>query len=331
MPRPNRGRQLWCDQRTGIWHIRWFEAGEHRTRSTGQRDRGKAEETLARVEHELALPALPASPTIGDVLSAWVEASRSKHAWISIRSHARAVTGHLGWLPVSELRQAHIRTYVAQVGSEGRGKGTIREDLSKLRAAIRWGAREGLCEHRDFSIPVSGAPRERWLTRDECDRLVASARVPHVRLFILLCLHTAGRTSAILELEWSRVDFVRNIIDLGRKPGGKPRATVPMTRTIRAELETAMAIATTQWVIEYGGHRVVDGKWGWQTARAAAGLPDVTRHDLRRTAGSLMLQEGVPLERVAAFLGHLSVRTTERVYAHLAVEHLRDAARALDR
>lgn len=54
-----------------------------------------------------------------------------------------------------------------------------------------------------------------------------------------------------------------------------------------------------------------------------------TRHDLRRTAGSLMLQAGVPLELVSAVLGHRSTEITRAVYAHLAVEHLRPALDAL--
>jgi integrase len=55
-----------------------------------------------------------------------------------------------------------------------------------------------------------------------------------------------------------------------------------------------------------------------------------TPHDLRRTAGSWMLQRGVPIEVVSRMLGHASKATTERVYAHHTVEWLRDAARALE-
>jgi integrase len=248
-----------------------------------------------------------------------------------MRSHMQQIVARLGWLHVAELRQAHIRTYIAQRRADWRKDGTIREDLSKLRSALKWGAKEGHCDYRPFSIPLAGSLRARWLDRAECVALLSAARAPHIRLLILVCLHTAARLSAALELTWGLVDFERGVVDLGHKPGGKARAVVPMTRTLRTALEEAKAQATTQWVIEYAGRRLVSGQRAWEATRLRAGLPDITRHDLRRTCGSLMLQEGVPIERVAAFLGHKDTRTTLRVYAHLAVEHLRDAANVLDR
>ena len=45
-----------------------------------------------------------------------------------------------------------------------------------------------------------------------------------------------------------------------------------------------------------------------------AGLPVLTLYDLRRTAGSLLVDAGVHLECVADLLGHASVATTRRHY-----------------
>ena len=47
---------------------------------------------------------------------------------------------------------------------------------------------------------------------------------------------------------------------------------------------------------------------------ADAGLPALTLYDLRRTAGSLLVDAGVHLECVADLLGHSSVATTRRHY-----------------
>lgn len=48
-----------------------------------------------------------------------------------------------------------------------------------------------------------------------------------------------------------------------------------------------------------------------------AGVENCTVHDLRRTLGSWLLNNGVPIAVVSRTLGHSSIRITEQVYAHL--------------
>lgn len=47
-----------------------------------------------------------------------------------------------------------------------------------------------------------------------------------------------------------------------------------------------------------------------------ADLAHIRIHDLRHTAGSLLLEAGYSFPTVAAFLGHSSPATTAAVYAH---------------
>jgi integrase len=47
-----------------------------------------------------------------------------------------------------------------------------------------------------------------------------------------------------------------------------------------------------------------------------AGLPDIRFHDLRHTAATLMLADGVPLVTVSKILGHASPAITAAIYAH---------------
>lgn len=49
-------------------------------------------------------------------------------------------------------------------------------------------------------------------------------------------------------------------------------------------------------------------------------------HDLRHTAATLLLAQGVPLPEIQDILGHSSIAVTKDVYGHLDVEHLRGAA-----
>jgi site-specific recombinase XerD len=70
----------------------------------------------------------------------------------------------------------------------------------------------------------------------------------------------------------------------------------------------------------------------WQEYKAKTSMaddPDVTPHVLRHTCASRLVQRGVPLYMVSQWLGHSSIRTTER-YAHLAPNSLDQALQALE-
>ena len=63
----------------------------------------------------------------------------------------------------------------------------------------------------------------------------------------------------------------------------------------------------------------------WQKLRGLAGLDDVRIHDCRHTFASHAVMSGLGLYTVGRLLGHADVASTER-YAHLADEHVREAA-----
>ena len=60
-----------------------------------------------------------------------------------------------------------------------------------------------------------------------------------------------------------------------------------------------------------------------------AGLGHRNVHQLRHSAASILLAQGVPLHEVSRFLGHSTLSVTMDVYGHLAEEGLRGAAKAM--
>jgi integrase len=60
-----------------------------------------------------------------------------------------------------------------------------------------------------------------------------------------------------------------------------------------------------------------------------AGLPAIRFHDLRHTAATLMLADGVPLVTVSKILGHSSPAITATIYAHALDEHKASAIAGL--
>ncbi|OHX04604.1 tyrosine-type recombinase/integrase [Micromonospora sp. WMMB235] len=61
-----------------------------------------------------------------------------------------------------------------------------------------------------------------------------------------------------------------------------------------------------------------------------AGLRQVRLHDLRHTAASVLLAQGVPARVVMEILGHSQISVTLNIYAHVAPEIAREAASRLE-
>jgi integrase len=61
------------------------------------------------------------------------------------------------------------------------------------------------------------------------------------------------------------------------------------------------------------------------------GLPPIRIHDLRHTAASLLLAQGVPAPEVSRILGHASVDITYRLYAHAVPQAQQQALDAMER
>jgi integrase len=60
------------------------------------------------------------------------------------------------------------------------------------------------------------------------------------------------------------------------------------------------------------------------------GLPYIRVHDLRHTAATLLLLQGVPVKVVSEMLGHASVTITMNLYMHVLPSMQRAAAEAME-
>jgi len=63
---------------------------------------------------------------------------------------------------------------------------------------------------------------------------------------------------------------------------------------------------------------------------ASSGLPTIRFQDLRHTAATLLLAQGVGLRTVMEVLGHSQISTTANVYSHILSEMKKDAADKMD-
>jgi integrase len=129
-----------------------------------------------------------------------------------------------------------------------------------------------------------------------------------------------------------RVHRRRQEIERAEFPGVWPELPLGIDLVFRSSTGTALdpsnvwsslSEATQHAGAEYLDHERTQIKPG-------TGLGHWHPHELRHSAASLLLAQGVPLKVVSEILGHSSINVTADVYAHVLAPARNDAANAMD-
>lgn len=315
----------------GGWAVAEYRDGKRISRrGLDASDAADAAEKFRQVVEAAKRPAIP---TVAALWQAYRQDREGRRIAENMEWSGKPILAFFGEQLADTISVARCRDYVAARRKAGKHDGTIWTELGHLRIVLKWGEKLGLCRAPHIERPQKPPPQDRHLTREQFDRLKVCTNAPHVRLFMELAIATAARKEALLTLTWDRVRWDRGHIELGQPNAIRPqkgRATVPMTNTLRAALSEAHTGARTDYVIEYGGRAVKSVRTGLEAAARAAGVGHVTPHMFRHSAAVWMAQDGIKMRKIAQYLGHSDVRTTERIYALYSPDYLRDAAAALE-
>ena len=318
----------------GKYAAEFTENGKRRRRSLGTDDPSEVESKLLDLGAEIEARSRPA---VVSVEFAW----RGKRESLGARPSGRDmdviwrnIGPFFGSRPADTISEELCAAYRQQRRASGVIDGTIRLELSKLRASLKWAEKKDLISKAPFVwMPPASNPRDVRLTREQASRFIAACTASHIRLFVLLALTTGARREALLDLTWDRIDFAArriNLKDPARPRTAKGRAVVPMNATALNALSEARLKAATPYVIEWAGRRVRDVKTGLIRAGQRCGIGWVTAHVFRHSAATWMAEGGIPMAEIAQFLGHRDSRITERVYARFSPSYLRGAASMLE-
>ncbi len=277
--------------------------------------------------------------TVGDLMTRWLDDYAKPHRKRYREDKRRAenrIRPALGRVLLEDLRPERLAGWHRDMGRTSPVEAN--RCLEALRAAWRWADRqeilpEGLRDPTGRVKRFRERSRDRWLRHDELTRLMEATRKeedPFVRAAVPLLLLTGLRKGELFSARWENVDLARGEIRLPETKSGEaqvrllPGPAVEILRELPRYAESPFVFPSPT---SPRMHRN-DIKPQWQTIRSAAGLEDVTLHDLRRTAGSYMAQAGVPLQVIQHVLGHSHPGVT-KLYARLASENERQAVETL--
>lgn len=246
--------------------------------------------------------------------------------------------------PVSPLTARHVRATLRRALADA-----VRDGLVSRNAA--GDARPPYVPHRP--VAYLSAPDVRRLLAatadDEHGPLYALAASTGLRLGELLGLAwpDTGADGGTLTVRRSLARAQGGGWELAQPKSARSRRTIPLPLVARDALrrqrdrqDAARTAAGSAWQDRDGlaftdaiGRPLGPGgvSAAFQRGREAAGVPRVRFHDLRHSAATLMLAEGVPLAVISEWLGHSGIAITAAHYAAVVPALRRDAADAMDR
>ncbi len=169
--------------------------------------------------------------------------------------------------------------------------------------------------------------RKRFARADEMPRIAraidAESNV-YVRAALWLYLLTGARKQELLPRNRSEIERSPDRIRLPDTKSGEEQY-IPLSAPAMAIVQAIPEVKGNPYLLPGArqGKHLVNIDKPWRRVRKAAGCEDLTLHDLRRSVGSWMTDDGVDLNRIKNALRHANISTTMR-YARLGDDAARE-------
>jgi integrase len=274
----------------------------------------------------------------------------------SLRLH---VIPKLGRTPLTKLSAAQVehlyhdlRTKPTKKNGEPLSAATVNRVHTALHAALEDAVDKGFIPRNvsdQARRPKEEKHQSRVFTPDEFYAFLDAIQGDRFEAIYLLAITTGMRAGELLGLRHSDVDLTRGVLRVAGTLGPGERgglevgetktessrrtlALVPevvdaLKRRKKEQAEERLAIGAA-WpdhnlIFTRPNGQPIDGRnfprLYFFPLLKRAGLPRLRFHELRHSAATIALHEGVPLAEVSATLGHSSQRTTLGIYSHAFV------------
>lgn len=271
----------------------------------------------------------------------------------------------IGQMKLKDIKRPALQGILNHAYKKGLANGTIKNIKRVLVSSFRQAKLDGLIivnPAEGLKVPKSDLADEEKdvapFTKEELNLLLATAKnedfqksAPYMHNIIYLLLYTGIRIGELLGLEWSHIDFNRQLVYIrqnkkklytgvndmiGKLKTKSARRDIPIDNTVVMILKQQKSLCNQNKLIlgedyykdksfvfaDISGmplkHHTV--KYYWAKLLKTVSIEHRGIHQLRHTFASIAIQKGVNIKQLSSTLGHSKVNITYDVYGHLYPE-----------
>lgn len=285
---------------------------------------------------------------------------------LTVRLHLAPALGHI---LLEKLAPQHVQTLLNCKPKDGLSPRSIAYLRVVLRRALNQALKWDLVVRNAAALaepPRTVRHESNPLTPEQSHALLLAVKGARLEAFYTVALALGMRRGEVLGLRWQDVDFgartlkVRQAIQriagkltesgnsglIAAEPKTeRSRRTIAMpdviskalknhrVRQLEERLSAGAAWQENGLVFPNSIGAPLDPKAlhrDFKRLLSEAALPSIRLHDLRHSAASLLLAQGIPMRTIMELLGHSSITLTADTYSHLRAPAMREAADKMD-
>lgn len=268
---------------------------------------------------------------------------------------------------LSQLTPGMLEEYYLVKYNAGLSGLTIRKHHSNIKMALSYAVKNGLTDHNAAllaELPCTDRYCGNFISTDQFEIILNKVKNTDLYTPVFLAGTMGLRRSEVLGLHWSDINFELRTMCIQHtvvKCVKNHKTTlifsdVPKTRSSRRTLPLPDSVYSyLKWLkhkqcLSYAANRSSYSRQYLQyicvDSKGILIQPDELSvryirlmnemhlrcrfHDLRHTCASLLVQHGVPMKAVSAWLGHSSLAVTSDIYTHLTFQEKLNVANTIE-
>ena len=314
-------KKAWIYKRKGVkgWWCGWYESGKRKAKALPSK-------ALAEHYRQIKYAQLNSDVFTGTINVDWSQMREEHMHYKKVKGDQQATLYEtaltlrhferlIGRLNSRQITQNAIDKFILDRGKEIK-RSTLNKDIRNLQAFIHWCRKNRyLNSEIELSLLKEDERPVKSLSCTQIQELLsASLQFPALRMRILLALGTGLRRGDIESWRASDLDFENSSVTTRSTKTRKSMGSRPVPVPIMAELKKYVSgLPPEQGKI----FKRRFNKSRWDKVRQKVGLADFKFHDLRKTFGSVLAQNGVSTVVIQRLLEHSSPDLTNKVYTNV--------------